>query len=58
MGDGALCIAKQNSRTTAILRCRCGPPLTLRVLPRSARRLSDRREGRDGRGRIGKGLTS
>ena len=26
MGDGALCIAKQNSRTSAILRWRCGPP--------------------------------
>jgi hypothetical protein len=24
--NGALCIAKQNSRTSAILRWRCGPP--------------------------------
>ena len=55
MGDGALCIAKQNSRASAILRWRFGPPLPLRVLARSARRLSDRHEGRDGRGRSGKG---
>jgi hypothetical protein len=33
-----LCIAKQNSRTAAILRCRFGPPLRFRVLVRSARR--------------------
>ena len=52
--DGALCIAKQNSRASAILRWRCGPPLPLRVLARPARRLSDRHEGRDGRGRSGK----
>ena len=57
-GDGALCIAKQNSRTSAILRWRFGPPLPLRVLARPARRLSNRHEGRDGRGRTGKGLTS
>jgi len=57
-GDGALCIAKQNSRTSAILRWRCGPALPLRVLARPACRLSDRHEGRDGRGRTGKGSTS
>ncbi|MFN5041251.1 MAG: hypothetical protein ACK5E0_32425, partial [Bradyrhizobium sp.] len=38
-----------------ILRWRFGPPLRFRVLARSARRLSDRHEGRDGRGRSGKG---
>ena len=37
--DGALCIAKQNSRASAILRWRFGPPLPLRVLARPARRL-------------------
>jgi len=49
-GPAGLCIAKQNSRTSAILRWRFGPPLRFRVLARSARRLSDRHEGRDGRG--------
>ena len=34
-----LCIAKQNSRTSAILRWRFGPPLPLRVLARPAHRL-------------------
>jgi len=34
-----LCIAKQNSRTAAILRWRFGPPLSLRVLARPAHRL-------------------
>ena len=51
----ALCIAKQNSRPSAILRWRFGPPLSLRVLARPAHRLSDRHEGRDGRGQTGKG---
>jgi YspA, cpYpsA-related SLOG family len=41
--------------TSAILRWRFGPPLSLRVLARPAHRLSDRHEGRDGRGRTGKG---
>jgi hypothetical protein len=53
-GPSGLCTAKQNSRTSAILRWRFGPPLPLRVLARPARRLSDRHEGRDGRGRTGK----
>jgi hypothetical protein len=34
------------------------PSALLRMLARSARRLSDRHEGRDERGRSGKGLTS
>ena len=56
--DGALCIAKQNSLASAILRCRCGPPLPLRVLARPARRLSDRTKAAMGAADPAKGLTS
>ena len=53
--SGALCIAKQNSRRLRHPSLALRPSALLRVLARAARRLSDRHEGRDGRGRSGKG---
>lgn len=43
----ALSSAKQNNQAVAILHCRCGPALALRVQVQAARRLR-RHEGRDG----------